>query len=109
MKRVEGRTFDLIIGTNGNFVAGTFWTLLFRSVPGISMFRVHQTGADTINILIEPEAGFINNSIKLLEKTIKDKLGDDMKIKFDVVERIPNTESGKHRFIISDLAKEHFK
>lgn len=108
MKHIEGRTFDLIIGSNGNFVAGTFWTLLFRSVPGIEMFQVHQTSQDLVRILLEVNDHFQPATINELQTCIREACGHDMGITIDVVPEIPVSASGKRRFVISDIAREYF-
>jgi len=42
LERVEGRTFDLVIGPNGNRAPGNFFTLLRYKVKGVDQFQVRQ-------------------------------------------------------------------
>jgi phenylacetate-CoA ligase len=109
MESVEGRTFDLIMGANGNFIAGTFWTLLFRSAEGIKQFQVVQPSIRELQVSLEIEPTFDQSNLQTLEKTIKKKCGDGMSVVFRIVPKIPVTESGKFRFIISDVARNYFK
>lgn len=106
LDRVEGRTFDLVIGTNGNVVAGTFWTLLFRRVENIRCFQVIQRKRDTLHINLNVTDKFDKSSLAWFEKEIKGKCGNDMHIQFDLVPMIEPGIGGKFRFIISDVSKK---
>jgi len=51
----------------------------------------------------------VNNQYNEMAKTklikkIKEKCGEDMVIDIELVDEIPLTESGKHRFIISNVS-----
>jgi len=108
LERIEGRTFDMVICSNGNMISGTFWTLLFRSIPGIRMFRVHQVRKERIKITLEVDDEFNPGGLKILAARIHEKSGHGMKIDFDLVSRILPGESGKHRFVLSDVARDYF-
>jgi phenylacetate-CoA ligase len=104
LEKIEGRTFDMIRGINGNYVSGTFWTLLFRSVPGINVFQVVQKKKDLIEVTLELSTEIPTASLLELEKAIKDKCGFDTRVNIDIVPKILPGKSGKHRFIMSELA-----
>lgn len=108
LKSIEGRTFDIVIGTNGNFVSGTFWTLLFRSIRGINMFQVHQRVKSALEISLKVEDEFDPENLNLLQKIIQEKCGKDMKIGFQLVPEIHSGKSGKHRFVTSNVSRDYF-
>ena len=65
LEKVEGRTFDIIMGTNGRHLGGTFWTLLLRTaVDGIKQFQVVQESKNEINIKIVVDEQFKTEYIK---------------------------------------------
>ena len=103
MDEIEGRTFDIIRAPNGNRIAGTFWTLALRSVPGIDNFQVEQTSIQklTIRLIVGPEFDE-KSEIKMIE-LIKDKCGPEMHLDIEYTKNIPLTKSGKKRFVISRL------
>jgi phenylacetate-CoA ligase len=110
MGSIEGRTFDVIIGTNGRALGGTFWTLLFRTaIKGIKQFQVTQESKDKLKIKIVVNEDFDNNSVYYLTNKIHEHCGNDMEINFEIVDKIPLTKSGKFRFVISSNApfEEH--
>lgn len=106
VERIEGRSFDLIFGTNGNYVAGTFWTLLIRSIPGVKMFQVIQRRRDLIEVRLETDEKLTQGAKTSLTANIKKKCGEAMNIQIEEVQRIEHGRSGKHRFVISELNQQ---
>ncbi|VVB59230.1 Uncharacterised protein [uncultured archaeon] len=105
LEKVEGRTFDVIVGTNGKYFTGTFWTILFRTyVNGIEQFQVLQENNREIIIKLVVDDSFTENEKKKLLKVIHGKCGEDMTIVIQLMDTIPLTGSGKHRFVISKIS-----
>ena len=104
LMNVEGRTFDVILGVNGNRLGGTFWTILLRTyVKGIEQFQVIQTARDELTVKLVKNEYFRQDSTFILEKKIKEYCGNDMIINFKIVDEIEKPSSGKFRFIISNI------
>ena len=103
LERIEGRAFDIIIGSNGNKVAGTFWTLALRSVDGVKNFQIEQTTVNNIKIRIIKSQVYSDKTEKKIISMVKDKLGSKTDIEFIYVDSILLTKSGKRRFVISSL------
>jgi phenylacetate-CoA ligase len=105
LEKIEGRTFDIIVGVNGKAVGGTFWTLLFRTaIQGVLQFQVVQESMNEIEVKIIPDETFEEGQVNLLTKKIRAYLGEDMNIRFQIVDKIPLAKSGKSRFVISKVA-----
>lgn len=105
LEKVEGRTFDVIVGTNGRAVGGTFWTILLRTViKGIKQFRVIQESLSEVNIEAVLGELFEERQVDMLINKIREYLGKDMEINFQIVDEIPPTKSGKSRLVISKVA-----
>ena len=103
LKKVDGRTLDIVKTPDGNRLGGTFWTLLFRNRPGIKSFRVIQERLDGIIVEYVKEQEKNNLNLNFYEKTIKNKCGKNFSIIFREVSLIPKTDSGKTRIVISRL------
>ena len=106
LEEIEGRSFDRIITLSGKVLGGFFWTYISRAVPGINQFQIVQKRKGCIDFNIVPGNDFKLESTKLLEKVIKDKAGENFKVDFKIVDKIPLTPSGKLRFIVSEILKE---
>jgi phenylacetate-CoA ligase len=99
---VEGRVWDVIIGANGNRLVGTFW--LVSGVKGIKQFQVLQERAGELIIKVLPEAAFTEEEKNKLLKNAKANCGQEMSVEVQLVDAIPQTESGKHRYVISRIS-----
>lgn len=104
LEKVEGRIFDLIVGTNGNAVGGTFWTLLKYDLKGWGKFQIVQEKLNYIEIFLENNDEIESSLKQKLTRIVKEKLGDEMIIKINIVDNIPQTQTGKHRWIISKIS-----
>ena len=102
LARVEGRVWDVIIGANGNRLVGTFW--LVSGIKGIKQFQVQQESAGEIVIQVVGEAGFTEEEKQKLHKRVYANCGPEMKVDLRLVDQIPQTQSGKHRYIISRVS-----
>lgn len=105
LEQVEGRTLDVVRAPNGNRLGGTFWTLLFRSKPGIKSFQVIQETLDDITVKYVKDHS-VTIDLPVFEKRIKEKCGAGFTIHFEEVSDIPKTASGKTRFVVSKIKGE---
>jgi phenylacetate-CoA ligase len=103
LRELHGRVFDIIVTPDGRYISGTFWTLLSRSVHGIKSFQVVQEAKNKIDIRLVGDDNFRSDSLAILTSRIREKCGDDMHVSFSMVDTIPLTKSGKHRFVISTV------
>lgn len=105
LEEVKGRVFDLIVGTNGNRLAGTFWTILLREyVDGIVKYQVIQEEPGELLLRLQVDETYSRQQEPRLIEKIREKCGKDMSIDIEFVDKMPLTESGKHRFIISRVS-----
>jgi phenylacetate-CoA ligase len=103
LESIEGRTFDLIIGTNNNRVPGNYFTLLRNKLKGIDQFQIIQERVGLLEVRLKVNEEYHESSdIKLID-LMKEKLGDDMNIKVKHVANIDTTISGKFRWVISNI------
>ena len=102
LKNVVGRTFDLIIGTNGNRVPGNYFTLLRNKFKNIDQFQLVQNQIGEIELKLKLKDNNLINET-LLKRTIKEKLGDDMIINISYVDKFILTKNGKFRWVVSKV------
>lgn len=105
LEEVKGRVFDIIVGANGNHLSGTYWTILLREyAEGISSYQVIQEEYGRLLLKLITDSRFDEGEKARLIEGIKEKCGKDMIVDIEVVDNIPLTESGKHRFVISKVS-----
>jgi phenylacetate-CoA ligase len=103
LKSMVGRTFDIIQAPNGNRIAGTFWTLSLRAIPGIKNFQIEQKSLATLVVRIVKSERYDNKNENSIRQLIHDKCGPEMNIVIRYVHDIPLTKSGKRKFVFSKL------
>lgn len=104
LKEINGRIFDVVTVTNGQYISGNFFSFLSRMVPGIDQFQVIQENLNEIMLyIVRDDSSFKSESLDVLENKIQERCGAQMKVTFKIVERIPLNKSGKHRAIISKV------
>ena len=99
---VDGRTLDVVRTPAGERIGGTFWTLLFRSRPGIKQFQVVQQKTDGVRISFIREESFDRSCLNYFESKIAERCGRDFLVEFKEVESIELTQGGKRRIIVSN-------
>jgi len=105
LERVEGRAFDIIVGTNGNHLSGTFWTILLREyVEGVKSFQVVQEELGRLVLRLVVDERFDEAARSKLISGVREKCGEDMTVDIEEVDEIPLTGSGKRRFVVSKVS-----
>lgn len=103
LESVEGRTFDIIIGTNGNRVPGNYFTLLRYDLPNIEQFQIVQKVFGSLELKVKVTNDFSSNDFDKIRTLFRQKLGKEMEINITVVDEIQPTIAGKFRWVISDI------
>lgn len=102
LRKVQGRSFDLVTFPNGNKVGGTFWTFVMKSVPGIITFNIHQNFKGDVTILYVPQSGSYPDTEAIRAKLLQFG-GADINVSFVKVNSLENrTKTGKLQFVSSD-------
>jgi len=98
-----GRTFDVVRTPNGNYLGGTFWTILLRKRKGIERFQVIQEKIDEITIAFIPTEEFTDDTRRYIIDKVREAGGPEMKVKFEPGPDLALTPAGKFRFVISKI------
>ncbi len=104
LQNIDGRDTDIIRTPSGQVLIVHFFTGLFEHYDFVESFQVRQTKLDCIQLLLvlKDEKKPANQKHRIL--TDLRSLGlIDIDIEIEVVDQIPLTQSGKRRFVISDL------
>jgi len=102
MEKVEGRVWDVVVGANGNRLVGTFW--LVDGVTGIRQYQVIQKAFGKLRLRLVVDNRFNDEERKKLSERVKEYCGDNMELYIEILDDIPPSESGKHRYIISEVS-----
>jgi phenylacetate-coenzyme A ligase PaaK-like adenylate-forming protein len=103
LEEIEGRSFDIVRGINGNSVSGSFWTLALRfKVKGIDKFQIRQREIDDITVKVMVNDAFDIRQKENIIKLVKDKLGDETKVCVEIVTDFEYSPTGKFKWVVSE-------
>jgi phenylacetate-CoA ligase len=105
IKKIEGRSYDSIIGLNGKIAHGGFFDDVLLDTGFIRSFNIKniiiiQTEPDELTIEYDTNDNIPDNVKTNLSKIYQRYLGP-MRIVFKKVDKFPLTKSGKRKFVIS--------
>ena len=107
---IEGRTEDIIITTSEVPISPAVITHAFKDFKMIKGTQLVQKSIDYIELRIVPWDGYepekLENELQELCQHLKNILGANMKIETEIVQSIPTLESGKFKWIISEVSKD---
>jgi phenylacetate-CoA ligase len=105
LKEVIGRTVDILVTPEGEFVHGWFFLyIMWEHCKGVKEYQVVQEKQDKIVIKIVREDDFYENQLDKIKEIIKGK-SENWNVEFEFVNRIERSAAGKYKFIINNLNK----
>jgi len=102
MKQILGRTTDILRFRNGAVLSGPSLTLIFKDFD-IKQFQLVQKKDDLLLVRVIKGETFVDGDARRLRKTLEDIAGKGVEIRFEFVDFISPTKSGKWKFIISHV------
>lgn len=108
LEAVAGRVTDIFYTAAGAQVYGGYFTTLFYHREWVSQFQVVQEDYDRIRISIVPvkaaiSQGLLDQQKRELTAKIREAMGTDCRIEFEMVDSIQPGPSGKRRYTISKV------
>lgn len=104
MERVTGRVADFLVKKDGSLVAGV--SLIERTltaIKGIEQMQIVQEKIDEIVLNVVKMNGYDSNSERQLINEFKNVFGENVDIKLNYVDRIPQESNGKFRFSVCKI------
>lgn len=107
LEGIKGRAHDFIVAPGGKFLHGQLFTHLIVFEQGVKNYQVRQVSPEIIVVsLVVDDSYAMKVSGERLKRGIKSYMGSSVNVEIRLVDSIPLTRSGKHRWIISDVAAE---
>jgi phenylacetate-CoA ligase len=102
IKKIFGRSNDLLMATDGRLISGAFIPHLFRTTEGISEVQVVQDSLEDLVVKIVKGPKFSESEVSRRLSVLTEYLGN-VAIHLEYVDKIPRTPSGKLRSVVSNL------
>jgi phenylacetate-coenzyme A ligase PaaK-like adenylate-forming protein len=108
ISQVRGRVTDMLTAPNGTKIHGEYFSHLFYQTPAVAEFRVVQESLERIAVWVrarDAAARLPAEQEALLRSEFSRVFGPGVEVAIEVVDEIPKTASGKHRFTESRLTE----
>lgn len=102
MKKILGRTSDILRFRTGAVLSGPSLTLIFKDFD-IKQYQVVQTSDDSMVIRIVRGKTYSDKYTGEIYRVLKKSVGAGVEVKFDFVDHIPPTKSGKWKIVIKKV------
>lgn len=103
LQRVDGRKLDTLRTPAGHLLPGEFIVYAFLGVTSIKRYQVVQREIGALDIRIVPDAGFDSSVLEQIRGEIVKATGTSMELRFELVDEIAASASGKFRVAICEL------
>lgn len=103
LREVVGRTNDYLMSADGQFVHSGYFGEAFWARPEIARFQVYQPDRQHLEVRLVCKQEVDQAWLEDVRSHVQARFGPTMLISVKVVDEIPLTSAGKHRFIISDV------
>lgn len=103
LKEVVGRTNDFLVTADGKFVHSEFFAYTFRVKPEVVRFQVYQPDRTNLEIRLICNQPVSQAWLDNAHTEIQARFGPSTQISIKIVDDIPLSPAGKHRYIISKI------
>lgn len=108
ISEVAGRLQDLIVTPDGEFLDAYFFSFLFMRLPAVDWFQVIQESIDELRILVVARDGLQEDWQRQVRERIGHHTKCSFRIRFEVLNQMPESTNGKFRLCISEVDKAQF-
>jgi phenylacetate-CoA ligase len=109
MSKVCGRTTDFIVTPDGRWQHALSLIYVVRDIEGVAEFKIIQEDVDDVRVLLMVHANlYPPNGKDRIVRGFKKRMGDEVRVRVEVVDEIPRDASGKYRYVVSRVAEHGF-
>jgi phenylacetate-CoA ligase len=101
---VGGRKTDFVVAPDGRVMHALAVIYVLRAVPGIAQFKCLQRAVDHIEVQIVPASGWSEQAGQAVVAGLRARLGAEVRVELQLQDEIPPEASGKHRYVVSEVA-----
>jgi phenylacetate-CoA ligase len=101
LREIQGRTTDFVVASDGTVMHGLALIYVLRDLPGIESFKIVQERRDFVRVLLVRGRQFEEAHVDRICQGFRRRLGEDVAIDIEMVERISPEASGKFRYVTS--------
>lgn len=100
---VATKAEDIVVTPDGRMISPSTLTHPFKPFDTLRKSQIIQERPDRLRVLLVPTGGFTDDDRRTLHAGLIDRLGGGMQIDFEIVDDIPQEQSGKFRWVVSKV------
>jgi phenylacetate-CoA ligase len=101
VERIVGRVEDVIVTPDGRWLSRL--DFIFKGLDRVEEAQLIQEEVGAVRVRIVKRQGYTAADEKQVLHKLKERLGEEMKLSVEYLDRIPRTSSGKFRYVISKV------
>lgn len=106
LAEIQGRATDFVVANDGTIMHGLALIYVIRDLPGIESFKVVQDSIERTRVLLVAGPRFDPACRAQIEEGFRRRLGRNVEVAVEIVDRLPPDASGKFRYVVSRVAHE---
>lgn len=103
ISEVMGRSTDFLVKSDGTIMHALAGIYVLRSVEGVAEFKMIQHGLRDLEVLVVRNINWREEALRKIEMGLKERMGEDVNIRIQLVDDIAPEASGKHRYVVSHV------
>ncbi|MCK5113667.1 MAG: phenylacetate--CoA ligase family protein [Phycisphaerae bacterium] len=104
MQVIRGRSNDFLIAPDGRCIHSSAVHAALSGIPGINKYQLHQQRDGYVRILLVCDEQYSAGGDERLLGAIRERLGAGGRCGIEHCQNIPQSSSGKYRYVISELS-----
>lgn len=105
VRAITGRTQDYLVGRWGRRIPISALNNHSNIFDGIRAYQFRQSAPGTVRLCVVPAPDYSPERLTIVRDQMSVQLGEDVTLEAGVVENIPRTMRGKHRFIVREFVE----
>jgi phenylacetate-coenzyme A ligase PaaK-like adenylate-forming protein len=101
LEQIDGRIEDYVVTPDGRRIGRM--DHVFKDALEVKEAQIHQPSLERIVVRLVPRAGFDDEARGALEREFRLRVGEEIKIEYEILDQIPRLPNGKFRAVTSDL------
>lgn len=107
MQDIRGRITDFVVTPDGRWQHALSVIYIVRDIEGVDEFKIVQHALDDVQVLVKAiPSQYPTDGNDRIMAGIQKRMGDSVKVRVELVDKIPREGSGKHRYVVSKVAQK---
>lgn len=102
VERILGRVEDVVVTPDGRWISRL--DFVFKGLANVEEAQLIQESRERLRVRLVKRPGYSEVDTRAILDNFRERLGPEVRIELEFVERIPRTSNGKFRYVISKVS-----